>query len=117
MKEDNRVSEQTFGVGINVGNPQSLPAATLETFDSSHNFDYSLSSPGQSFVILTFHPNQQNVTLPFFLFADTLPEGTEAFRASSTSALEFPTFQPPVATAFASTEIQIIDNDCKIILC
>ena len=113
MKEDNRVSEQTFGVGITAGNPQSLPAATLENFDSSNNFDYSLGIPGQSFVVLTFLPNQQSVTLSFFLVADTLPEGTEAFRASSTSAQEFPAFQPPVTTAFASTEIQIIDNDCK----
>ena len=113
VKEDNRVSEQTFGVGITVGNPQSLQAATLETFDISNNFDYSLGIPGQTFGVLTFLPQQQNITFNFFLFADELPEGIEAFQASLTSVEGFPTFQSPVTTAFASTEIQIIDNDCK----
>ena len=114
VKEDNRVSEQTFGVDITVNNPKMLSPATLESFDTG-NFDYGLSSPGETFTVLQFLPNQQSVTFLFLLNGDELPEGTEAFQASSTPNAEFPTFQAPITTAFAATEIQIIDNDCKCI--
>ena len=112
VKEDGRVSEQTFSVGITVSNPQTLPAATLETFDTSINYDYSLGTPGST-LVLRFLPNQQSITFQFFLNSDDLPEGTEAFQASSTPVEGFPMFQAPITTAFAATEIQIIDNDCK----
>ena len=115
VKEDGRVSEQTFGVGITVSNPQMLSPATLEPDDTSFNFDYTLGIPGQTFIVLQFLPNQQSITFEFFLNSDELPEGTEAFQASSTPGEGFPTFQAPITTAFASTEIQIIDNDCKCI--
>ena len=116
VKEDGRVSEQTFGVGITVSNPQMLTPATLESFDFSINFDYALSTPEQTFTVLNFFPSQQSVTFQFFLNGDELPEGTEAFQASSTPVEGFPIFQAPITTAFASTEIQIIDNDCKCII-
>ena len=115
VKEDNRVSEQMFSVGIIVKNAQTLPAATLEPFDTSISYDYSLGIPEQTFTVLNFFPNQQSITFDFFLYSDELPEGTEAFQASSTSVVGFPTFQAPITTAFAATEIQIIDNDCKCI--
>ena len=115
VKEDGRVSEQTFGVGITVSNPQMLSPATLEAFDTSINYDYSLGVPGQTFIVLRFLPNQQSITFNFFLNGDEVPEGTEAFQASSTPVEGFPTFQAPITTAFPSTEIQIIDNDCKCI--
>ena len=114
VKEDNRVSEQTFGVGITVSNSQTLPAATYELFDPS-NFDYALNISEKTFVVMQFLPNQQSITFEFFLNSDELPEGTEAFQASSTPVEGFPTFQAPITTAFPSTEIQIIDNDCKCI--
>ena len=113
VKEDNRVSEQTFGVGITVSSPQSLSAATLDTYDTRINFDYSLGDPEDTFISLPFFPHQQNTTFQFLLNSDRFPEETEAFQASSRSIEGFPTFQSPVTTAFASTEIQIIDNDCK----
>ena len=116
VKEDGRVSEQTFGVGITVSNPQMLSPATLESFDTSINFDYALNAPEQTFTVLLFLPNQQSITFEFFLNNDELPEGTEAFQASSTPVVGFPTFQAPITTAFPSTEIQIIDNDCKCII-
>ena len=115
VKEDSRVSEQTFGVGITVSNPQMLSPATLEQFNTGINFDYALGIPEQTFTVLQFLPNQQSITFEFFLNSDELPEGTEAFRASSTPVEGFPTFQAPITTAFPSTEIQIIDNDCKCI--
>ena len=112
VKEDNRVSEQTFGVGITVSNPLMLSPATLETADNI-NFDYTLGSPGDTFIVSQFLPNQQSIGFYFFLNSDELPEGTEAFQASLISVEGFPTFQPPISTAYASTEVQIIDNDCK----
>ena len=115
VKEDGRVSEQTFGVGITVSNPQMLSPATLETDDTMINFDYTLGTLGQTFEILQFLPNQQSITFEFFLNSDELPEGIEAFQASSTPVEGFPTFQASITTAFPSTEIQIIDNDCKCI--
>ena len=116
VKEDGRVSEQTFGVGITVSNPQMLSPATLEPLsDEGVNFDYTLGTPGQTFTVIEFLPNQQSITFEFFLNSDELPEGTEAFQASSTPVEGFPTFQAPITTAFPSTEIQIIDNDCKFI--
>ena len=115
VKEDGRVSEQTFGVGITVSNPHMLTPATLEDDDTGINFDYTLGIPGQTFTVLQFLPNQQSIRFDFFLNSDEFPEGTEAFQASSTPVEGFPTFQAPITTAFASTEIQIIDNDCKCI--
>ena len=112
VKEDGRVSEQTFGVGITVSNPQMLSPATLETVNSSM-YDYSLGVPGQTFIVLHFLPNQQSITFQFFLNGDNLIEGTEAFQASATTVEGFPTFQAPITTAFPSTEIQMIDNDSK----
>ena len=100
-------------MGITVSNPLMLSPATLETADSSINFDYTLGSPGDTFIVSQFHPNQQSIAFEFFLNSDELPEGTEAFQASLISVEGFPTFQPPISTAYASTEIQIIDNDCK----
>ena len=115
VKEDGRVSEQTFGVGITVSNPQMLSPATLEDDNTDINFDYTLGIPGQAFTIIQFLPNQQSITFVFFLNSDEVPEGTEAFQASSTPLEGFPTFQAPITTAFPSTEIQIIDDDCKCI--
>ena len=104
-------------MGITVSNPQTLPAATLETDDTSTNYDYSLGIPGSTYLVLHFLPDQQSITFEFFLNDDNLTEGTEAFQASSTPVEGFPTFQAPITTAFVSTEIQIKDNDCKFITC
>ena len=115
VKEDNRVSEQTFGVNITVSDPQMLSPATLRTDNTSTNYDYSLGIRGQTFQVLQFLPSQQSITFNFLLNSDEVPEGTEAFQASSTPVEGFPTFQAPITTAFPSTEIQILDNDCKCI--
>lgn len=118
IKEDDTISEQTFGVIVSVSNPTSTPSASLESTDNATSFDYSLGSGDTE---LRFPPNHQSIMFTFFLTPDDLPEGTEGFQASSTSASSstFPTFQSPLNSdipdprAFLSTEIQIIDNDCK----
>ena len=45
--------------------------------------------------MLDFPPEDQNVILQVILFRDDLPEGTEAFRATSTPSQIFPNFGPP----------------------
>ena len=114
IKEGGRLSEQTFSVSISVGGTIDIPPATLEFVDED-SADYRITAPA-NFVSLIFSPFEQNITFPFFLFGDEIPEGVEAFRATSTPSQNFPNFGPPsMGGAFASTDITIIDNDCKFI--
>ena len=81
-KEDNVTSEQTFLVVVQVSSSvppgQGIQPATLDV-------DYRLSAAGTS-VVLQFSPMVQRINFLFTLFPDTLPEGTEAFFASSAPA-------------------------------
>ena len=100
-------------MSISVGGTNNRPPATLE-FDDEERADYRLTSPAD-FIALNFLPEQQNITLAVILFGDTLPEGTEAFRATSTPSPNFPNFGPPsMRGAFASTDVLIKDDDCKL---
>jgi hypothetical protein len=112
IREGGRRSEQSFSIAVNVGVPDSgIRSATRKT--STQAGDYSVAG-GTSFVQLFFGPNQENVSLLLTFFPDTLPEGLEAFRATSSRLEGFPTFGPPNSGgAFASTEVRIIDNDSK----
>ena len=113
VREGGHLSEQTFQVMISVQDTIDIPPATLE-FDDEDRADYRLTSPAH-FISLDFRPEQQNITLPLILFADNLPEGTEAFRATSSRSPNFPNFRPPsMGGAFASTDVLIIDDDGKL---
>ena len=112
VREGGRLSEQTFHVTISLSGTTNIPAATF-LLDDENNADYGLTIP-LDFIELHFPPDQQNVTLPVILFSDDIPEGTEAFRATSTPSPNFPNFGPPsMGGAFASTNVLIIDDDCK----
>ena len=117
IKEDDRQSEQTFAVVVTVSNPASaLRAATPEVTGQNPTIstDYRLTNSRTSTTFF-FSPFSQSIAVPFFLNADDLPEGTEAFQASSTLLENSPNFQPPITnTAFQNTEIQILDDDCKL---
>ena len=122
IKEDNRVSEQTFGISITFGSPGAgIRAATLqETAGQTTNFDYVVSSPGVNRITRSFFPFQSEITLTFFLQPDELPEGTEGFRPTIASeGFPFPNFQLPLLNplpaipAFQNTLVRILDNDCK----
>ena len=114
VREGGRRSEQTFQVTISVSDTINIPAATLQfQFEDDNSADYRIET-GRDFVQLRFLPFQQNITLTVFLLSDGLPEGTEAFRATSTPSQNFPNFGPPsMGGAFASTNVLIIDDDCK----
>ena len=115
IREGGRLSEQTFQIVVSVGGTIDTPPATLEFVDPDRG-DYSLGLQA-NFVTLLFRPSQQNTTLQLFLFSDDVPEGTEAFRATSTPSPGFPNFgAPSMGGAFASTEVFIADDDCKRVL-
>ena len=114
VREGGRLSEQTFQVTVSVsGGTIDRPPATLELEDEERA-DYRLAVPAD-FIDLNFPPDQENITLAVILFNDRLLEGTEAFQATSTPSQNFPNFGPPsMGGAFASTEVLIIDDDCKL---
>jgi hypothetical protein len=108
IREGGRLSEQTFLVGVNVGEPDS--GRRSATFDEPG--DYTV---GGGFILVQFLPSQTSVSLPLTLFPDNFPEGLEAFRATSSPVEGFPNFGPPTSRgAFATTEVQIVDNDRKV---
>ena len=116
IREGNRRTEQIFAVGITVSDPAVGRAATLDEGDFGINYDFRLTAPG-AFVTLIFPPVVNSIVFHFFINSDELPEGLEAFQASSVPVAGFPNFQSPVTnTAFQNTEIQIMDNDCKLVL-
>ena len=113
IKEDNRTTEQTYSVAITVNSSDmGLQAATLQSVNGI-SYDYSIGQPGRVFTLINFLPESQNITFPFFLNHDTLPEGTETFKASAVANSGFPTFKTPT-NLFANTLISIIDNDGKL---
>ena len=116
IKEDDIRSEQFFSVSVTVSTPASdIRAATLEVRGGvTTGVDYRLTNR-DSFTIIPFPPNAQSMVLRFFIIRDDLPEGTEAFQASSQPLEDTPNFQPPLTgTAFQTTQVQIEDDDCKL---
>ena len=112
IKEDNRITEQMYSVAIYVNSSGiGLQAATLQSVNGI-SYDYNIGQPGRVFTLINFPPESQNITFPFFLNHDTLPEATETFQASASANSGFPTFETPT-NLFANTLINIIDNDGK----
>ena len=115
IKEDNRITEQMYSVAIYVNSSDmGLQAATLQSVNGI-SYDYSIGQPGRVFTLINFPPESQNISFHFFLNHDTLPEGTETFQASAVTNSGFPTFETPT-NLFATTLINIIDNDGKLII-
>ena len=114
-KEDNVTSEQTFLVVVHVSSSvppgQGIQPATLDV-------DYRLSRAGTS-VVLQFGSRVQRINFPFTLFTDALPEGTEAFLASSGptdtaqlpngTTVPVPTFLNP--NTLSAESFVVIEND------
>ena len=119
MKDNNRESEQTFSVGIHFSDPASVRPAALLTNDTRDSWDYSIQRvPGQAFVLRFLRPDQQSVTVSFYLNSDDVPEGPEGFQLTEIveTAGGYPQFLLPLqtsTTAFQSTTVTIIDDDGK----
>ena len=106
VRQGGRLSEQTFQVSISVGGSIDVPQATL-----GEDYRLTQSATRANFIVLNFPPDRQNITLTVNLLFDSLPEGTEGFRVTSTPSPRFPNFQPG---DFAVTDVRIIDDDCKL---
>ena len=117
VRENHQRSEQTYSVDFTVGNPRGCKPATIETSDSNKTFDFSFGKLDGAKQTILFTPSDDKVPFVFTLNPDSSVEETECFEVTSTQALpicDYPIFQSPSGeTAFASTLINIIDNDGK----
>lgn len=105
-------SEQIFLMVITVSNP-SPPQRSATLFTGNEdNYDYRLTT-GTAFTLLPVFPSTVgNVTFPFFLSYDEVPEGEETFLAVVMPVDGSPTFDSPITTTvFAQTGIRIVDDD------
>ena len=116
-KEDNVQSEQTFRIIVQVAG--SVPPGE-NVNPATIGVDYSVGFSTSS--VVEFLPSMQKINFEFTLRADTIPEGTEAFRASSSAAdtadvggIELPNYLPP-STLSAETFVIIEDDDRKCLL-
>lgn len=114
IREGGLQSEQTFSITISVGNPGTAGVRPATLDFAAGEGDYRLI-PAADFIVQEFPPSAQNITFIVFIFTDDLAEGTEGFRASSTPTENSPSFgAPSMDGAFATTEIRILDSDCKL---
>ena len=111
-KEDNVQSEQNFRIIVQVAD--SVPSG--ENINPAKiGTDYSIGHGTTAVIVVDFHPRMQKVNLPFTLFSDTYPEGTEAFRLNASAADvggDLPGYLPPIAL-FAETFVIVQDDDRK----
>ena len=100
VKEEERVSEQTFGVVL-----EDIGDTATEGDGNDYQFDDR---------VIEFRPGEQRLNILFSLFRDGIPEGTESFRiqSSGTEDPRFPNFAPPNYT-FPETTVLIEDDDSK----
>ena len=116
-KENNVQSEQTFDIVIqvidSVPSGESINPATIGD-------DYSIGGRRTS-VVIQFPPTMQRVIFPIRIVFDVSPEGTEAFRASSSYAYSAQSngmqfnlsgYFTPINLS-AETFVIIEDDDCK----
>ena len=120
IKEDDVTSEQTFLVSLQVTD-SAPPGPGTQT--AALGQDYRFGGDGQTRSTTEFfRPFVQRIPFPFELFADTLPEGTEAFQASISPEntqdlgggrmVQFPTSLNPL-TLKSEIFITISDDDSK----
>ena len=118
VKEGGVISEQTFLVSIQV--TDSAPSGT-NILTATLRQDYVLDD--RTSVTEFFLPSQQSIPFRFTLFADELPEGTEAFQLSASPEdsrprgpgepdERFPTSLTPLVLA-SEVFVTILDNDRK----
>ena len=110
IKEDSRISEQIFELGIQAGTP-ALGVAHPATLDVDYRIISQATETG--FVVLVFDPDDQRVRFDFTPLPDRIPEGREAFQLSMGATQESAPFlngENPVTIVF------IEDNDGRFTL-
>ena len=120
VKENNVISEQTFYISIQV--KDSAPSG-VNIQSATIGQDYRFGNIGTLSQTVIFLPFQRRISFRFELFADTLPEGTEAFQASLSlegarhlggrMVERFPNFLNPINLT-SEIFITIVDNDRKL---
>lgn len=121
IKENNRLSEQTFGLLLTVGDPgEGISAATLQPDNGQiDGFDYVVNLPGDNTALRIFQPNMNSAIFSFFIFADSLIENTEGLRVTLTSqGAPFPNFaltSDADPAPYPSTLIRIFDAGGKYV--
>ena len=107
IKENNRSTERTFEVVIEVGN--ALPSGI--TANAEFRVDYDIGERRAQ--TLVFLPSEQRLQFAIQLSGDNLPEGTEAFQLQSRNGDVDPEYDTPPRVAFANTFVIIEDDDSK----
>jgi len=106
IKENNRTTERTFEVVIEVGNAR--PSGVFAT--AEFGVDYNVGPRVQR---LRFLPTAQRLLFPIQIIGDNIAEGTEAFQLQSRNSITAPSFDTPPRIAFANTFVVIEDDDSK----
>ena len=120
VKEGGVISEQTFLVSIQV--TDSAPSGT-NILTATFTQDYVFGFGDRTSLTEFFRPFEQRIPFRFSLFADDLPEGTEAFQLSASPEdsrprgpglpdERFPTSLTPLVLA-SEVFVTIFDNDRK----
>ena len=102
IKEDGRVSEQTFDVSVTTG-----PVIWSTLPNADHEVDYTI---GQQPRMIRFTPDQQQTPVSFAFFDDDYPEGSEVFelQSSNNATVQF------TSGTYPNTVVVMEENDGKI---
>ena len=109
VKQDDVVSEQTFVIVVQFVDSVPLGSNLLP---ATFGEDYSVNSRPS---VLQFQNNSQRLLVPFSLFTDDNPEGTEGFLLTSVPGnlgpdMDVPTYLPPT-TLSADASVTIEDDE------
>ena len=115
VKEDNRVSEQTFHIAVSITDPI-LPNVSPATSESeAFLYDYMMAGAIDGLQTIIFEPHMERSQYTFFLNSDEIAERREGFVIFSLPNEGSITYTTPnmLSTVFRSTTIIIEDNDSK----
>ena len=116
VKEDNRVSEQTFHVAVGISDP-TLPDVSPATSDSeAFGGDYMIPRSIDGIRIIIFEPHMERSQYTFFLYSDEIAERREGFLIFSGPNEGSTIYTTPnmLSALFRSTTIVIEDNDSEL---
>ena len=116
VKEDNRLSEQTFFVAVGISDP-TLPNVSPATSESEAlGGDYQIPRANNGTPTIIFEPHMERSQYTFSLYSDEIAERREGFVIFSLPDEGSTTYTTPnlLSTVFRSTTIVIEDNDSEL---